>query len=163
MNKEDIDKIKMVKSQIKRAIYGQKWSISTDLRQHISETYQSITYLNSINGKIDMNDANIKIVVRTKFKYEDDNNSTPNRKVAISIKNGSYWQDFNALSYGFSKLELRILRWVLKYRSIEKDKLNREYLKQRSIQDLSRASEYYINENKSQFRDSKLEQILGDK
>jgi hypothetical protein len=163
MKQEEVDRIKMVKLQIKRAISNQKWSVAIDKRSH-SRDYTTLTYLNSINEGDDMNDATIKIVVKSKFKYEDDSSAhdgrNPCRKVSISIKSNGYWRDFNGLSYGFSKLELRVLRWILKYKSIEKDKLHKEYLKQRAIRDLSAASQVYIIENKSQFRDSKLEQIL---
>ncbi len=156
MRKEDRDKIKMVKSQIKRSIFDQKWSIEED-NEHSAHA-QRYTYLNSIDEEKGMSDATIKIVVRPSGKY----NSTEayKTKVIISIRNKSYWQDFNAKFYGFSTLEVIYLRLVLHFKAIKKEFLKSEQVKQKAIGDLSKSSDIWIKENKEMFRDSKLNEIL---
>jgi len=156
MRKEERDRIKMVKSQIKRSIFDQKWSIEEDRENGINT--QKYIYLNSIDEEKAMNDATIRIIVRPSGKY----NSTEayKTKVIISIRNKSYWQDFNAKFYGFSTLEVIYIRLALHFKAIRKEFLKSEQVKQKAIVDLSKSSDIWIKENKEMFRDSKLNEIL---
>lgn len=164
MKKEELEKIKLVKDQIKRSIKTQKWSFN-DSKWGDQKIY---TYLNSINEEVDMKDATIRIIVKPNFAYSVEDSS--DRKVtigfrSITIAHGSpyygNWQDFNALNYGFSKLELRFLRWRLFYGSIKKEDLRDEFLKERAISNLAKESDIFIKQNKELLRDSKLDELLN--
>ena len=155
MSKDELNKIKMVKLQIKNAIISQKWSFESIKYREEGTIYR---YLNSINEDIDMKDASLRIDVTPSFKY---NGIDGNSKVAIFLNSKSGWSNFNAMYYGFSKFELRILRWKLFFLSIKKEFLQYEYKKQRSIVELAKCSNKFIEENKNIFRDSKIEEIIG--
>lgn len=153
VRKEDSDKIKSVRDQIKIAVREQKWSVK---REGKYDNEKSYVYLNSLEES-DTN-ASIKIEVRPDCKY---NSNDP--KVIISIKNDMRWKEYNAMHYGFRKFELRILRCVLYFTAISKEHLKQELRKQIFIEDLAKSSDVWIKENKQIFRDSKLDEILDKK
>lgn len=154
-----MEKIKLIKSQIKKSIHDQKWSVSEEKYTTSAGKYKKLTYLNCIEPigrSIDTNNSSIRIIVIPRRTYLDD-------KVMISIKTEGYWREFNGTHYGFKPYEMRMLRWKLYFGAIKSSKIKEEREKQVSVNQLLYYSGAFINENRGMFRDSKIDKILDDK
>lgn len=162
----ELDKIKMVRLQIKRAVSSKKWSTRSDAYSNLGVMYTSYTYIDSIDPDKSINTdkcATIKIVVRPGRKWVsiDDSGGVCDNYVSISIKNGTNWSEFNALYYGFSKFDIFLLRCKLFFKAIDSKNLKYEYRKQISIDKLNLCSSRFIEENRGDFRDATIDKIIN--
>ena len=154
MKKEDFDKIKLIKDQIKKSSKSDRWCVEkTPLRDsYRHEDLLEIKYSNVLED----NGSNIRITL----KYRD--SKLESSLISLKVENRyDSWDEYDIADYGFSNFEFRRLKRRIDKKAKDIADMEKERIKENRLQRLVKSSEKFIKLNTSSFRDDKIDKILN--